>query len=54
MRPQVALIDANILYSSNLRNFFMRLAGSGGIRIHWTARIEDEWIGHLVDGGRST
>jgi PIN domain len=49
MRPQVAVIDANILYVNHLRNFFMRLASLGGIRIHWTTRIEDEWIGHLAE-----
>jgi predicted nucleic acid-binding protein len=44
----VAVLDANVLYDSTLRDLFMRLATSDTYRAHWTPRIQHEWTHHLT------
>jgi excisionase family DNA binding protein len=43
-----AFFDANVLYSSGLRNFLMHLALTGLFRAHWSAEVHDEWIRNLL------
>lgn len=38
------VLDANVLYSARLRDLWMELGAARLIQIHWTARIEVEWI----------
>lgn len=44
LQPLVAVIDANVLYSGHLRNFFMYLVTHNLYRARWTDKIHDEWI----------
>jgi hypothetical protein len=43
MRTKI-LLDANVLYPARLRDLWMELGSTGLAQIHWTARIETEWI----------
>ncbi|MEJ4098772.1 PIN domain-containing protein [Corynebacterium mastitidis] len=43
-----ALLDANVLYPSVLRDVLIRLAGAGVFRARWTDRILDEVFTNLV------
>jgi len=45
--PRTAILDANVLYSSFLRDFLIRLARTGVIRVCWTDEIHDEWMDAL-------
>jgi len=44
-----ALLDANVLYPSELRNFLMHLALTDLFRAKWTAEIHEEWIAALLE-----
>ena len=43
-----ALLDANILYSSPIRDILIQLAIQGLARIRWTDAIHDEWMSALM------
>lgn len=42
--PLVAVLDANVLYSAAMRDFFMRLAIRFVFQPKWTDEIHEEWI----------
>lgn len=44
----VALLDANVLYPSLIRNLLMHCATDGLIAARWTAAIHEEWIRNLA------
>ena len=44
----IALLDANVLYSSRLRDFFMWLALQNAFQAHWTTEIQNEWMRNLL------
>lgn len=44
----VALLDANVLYPTTLRDLLMWLAISGTYDAHWTGRIQNEWTRNLL------
>lgn len=48
-RGTVVLCDANVLYGSLLRDLLVRLGVSGALRPRWTTRIEQEWVGNLLE-----
>ena len=39
-----AVLDANVLYSAAMRDFFLRLATRFVFQPKWTERIHEEWI----------
>lgn len=43
-----AVLDACVLYSAPLRDFWMHLAVQSVFQPKWTARIQDEWINNLL------
>jgi hypothetical protein len=43
-----AFYDANVLYSSELRNLLMHLALTGLFRAKWSAAVQEEWICALL------
>ena len=45
---KVALLDANVLYPTTLRDLLMWLAVSGTYDAHWTVRIQHEWTRNLL------
>ncbi len=42
--PLAAVLDANVLYSAAMRDFFMRLAIRFVFQPKWTDEIHEEWI----------
>lgn len=48
LTPPLAVYDANVLYSSQLRDITVRLAEAGIVRPRWTERIQDEWMRGLL------
>jgi len=42
--PLKIALDANVLFSARLRDLWMELGSTGLVQIHWTDRIEAEWI----------
>jgi hypothetical protein len=42
------ILDANVLYSSNLRDMFMRLTIERVIQGKWTEDIHEEWIRNVL------
>ncbi len=44
MRQPTALLDANILYSAQIRDLFLQLAKASLFLARWTDSIQDEWI----------
>ncbi|MEA5446808.1 PIN domain-containing protein [Gammaproteobacteria bacterium AB-CW1] len=44
----VVVYDACVLYPAPLRDFLIRLAGTGLFAAKWTDRIHDEWIHSLL------
>jgi hypothetical protein len=42
--PLAAVLDANVLYSALLRDFFMRMAVGAVFQPKWTEEIHEEWI----------
>lgn len=47
MTISVVLVDANILFSRTLRDYFLYLADAGAIEIHWSQQILDEMSRNL-------
>lgn len=45
----VAVLDANVLYSAPLRDFFMRMAVEGLFAPRWTEDIHEEWMRALIE-----
>lgn len=43
MAPPVVFADANVLYSSALRDLLMQLAVDGTIVLRWSDGVQDEW-----------
>ena len=48
MPTLTAFFDANILYSSDLRNLLIRLALTGLFQAKWSVRIHEEWTTALL------
>ena len=48
MSPATALLDANVLYSAQLRDIFLQLGRDGLYRAKWTDAIQNEWINALL------
>ena len=48
MNPPVVLIDANVLYSASLRNFFLNVAFIKLFEPKWSAEINVEWTRNLL------
>ncbi len=44
----IAILDANILYSARLRDFFIWLALQKAYQAHWTSEIQSEWKRNLL------
>jgi len=42
--PLVAVLDANVLYSAAMRDFFMRLTSRFVFQPKWTDAIHEEWM----------
>ena len=49
MASLVCVYDANVLYPAQLRDLLMRLALEELVRPHWTDRIQQEWMGNLLE-----
>jgi predicted nucleic acid-binding protein len=43
-----AVLDANVLYPSTLRDFLLRLAAAQFFKPCWSAEIHEEWIRNLL------
>jgi hypothetical protein len=52
--PPRVVLDANLLYPFHLRNLLVQFGVDAIIAPRWTARIHEEWIGHLVASGGVT
>ena len=48
MSAPTALIDANVLYDTVMRDLIMQLALSGLFRARWSDRINDEWTRNFL------
>ncbi len=48
MTSEIALLDANVLYSAPLRDLLLQLAFTGLYQARWSADIEDEWKRNLI------
>jgi predicted nucleic acid-binding protein len=48
MTPTVALLDANVLYPTPLRDLLLQLAFAGLYQARWSAEIDDEWKRNLL------
>lgn len=48
MKPLIAFLDANVLYSAGLRDLFMRLALHDLFYIRWSDRVHEEWMRNLL------
>jgi predicted nucleic acid-binding protein len=44
-----AVLDANVLYPSTLRDFLLRLAAAQFFKPCWSAQIHEEWIKNLLE-----
>ena len=44
-----AIYDACVLFPAPLRDLLLQLATTGLFRARWTARIQQEWIGALLE-----
>jgi hypothetical protein len=47
LSPVRALLDANVLYSNNLRNLLLQLAQNDVFDARWSERIEQEWLRNM-------
>jgi hypothetical protein len=45
----VAVLDANVLYPTTLRDLLMWLAVTGTYDAHWTETIQNEWTRNLLE-----
>jgi hypothetical protein len=52
-QPSPIILDANLLYPFQLRNFLVQLGVDSVIAPRWTERIHEEWIGNLVAADRA-
>jgi hypothetical protein len=43
-----AFLDASVLYPVSLRSLLMRLTLAKLVRVRWTAKIHEEWIGAVL------
>lgn len=43
------VLDANVVYSVALTDFYVTLAGSGLFRLHWSSKILDEALENLIE-----
>lgn len=50
--PPLLVLDANLLYSFQLRNLLVQFGVDLVIAPRWTARINEEWISNLVASGK--
>lgn len=48
MSRPVALLDACVLYPQMIRDILITLACSGFFQAKWSAKINDEWVRHLL------
>ncbi len=48
MLPVTALLDANVLFSNQLRNLLLQLALNDVFVAKWSSQIEDEWLRNLT------
>ena len=48
MSQIIALLDANVLYSAQLRDILLQLAIDNLYQARWTETIQDEWINALL------
>lgn len=48
MTPQIALLDANVLYPAPLRDLLLQLAFAGIYQARWSAEISSEWKRNLL------
>jgi hypothetical protein len=44
MLPRILFLDACVLYPTQTRDLFMRLALEGLVRLKWSQRVQEEWI----------
>jgi predicted nucleic acid-binding protein len=44
----IAVLDANVLFSAALRDFFMHAALENAFQPRWSDRIHEEWISNLL------
>ena len=44
-----AVLDANVLYDSFLRDLLLSLFSVGLYEAKWTEKIIEEWVGHLLE-----
>lgn len=47
-----AILDANVLYGSFPRDLLLSLFAQGMYEAKWTAKITQEWVGHLLENRR--
>lgn len=47
--PRVLFLDACVLYPAQTRDIFMELAVEGMVRLKWSARVQEEWLGRLLE-----
>lgn len=48
MSREVAVLDANVLYSAVLRDLLIQIAVAGLYQARWSRQIEDEWTRNLL------
>lgn len=48
MTPEIAPLDANVLYPAPLRDLLLQLASAGLYQVRWSADIDDEWKRNLL------
>lgn len=53
MNQITALLDANVLYSAQLRDILLQLAIDNLYHARWTETIQDEWINALLSNSPS-
>lgn len=53
MNKKVAVLDANVLYGSFLRDVLLSLFAAGMYEAKWTEQITNEWVRHLLKNNES-
>lgn len=48
MLPRILFLDACVLYPTQTRDLFMRLALEGLVRLKWSQRVQEEWIRNFL------
>ena len=46
--PRIVLVDANVFFAPRMRDLFMHLHEAEVIHVHWTRKIEHEWVRNVV------